>query len=229
MSGSKKDLLLYGFNREPKVRRFLFSILLSFLYFLLIGIPLLLGYMVRIIKHRTSEDVDINQPPMFNPIRGLAKDGLVVVGYAVTMIGVPGMGIFTINWAADNFVSQGQDIAVIDALIINSSLATLLALVVAGTFLLPSMIIRFVDTESWKEGFNLSALSSIIYSLGYIKLYVEFMIISMVAGYITGFMLQSIILAPLGALVWYIYIVIIGVLISNFARSSEEKEEKEEE
>lgn len=217
MELNRGQFFLYGFNREPKVRRFIYSVLMSALYFLAIGIPLLLGYMIRVVSNR-SEGKNIESPPEFRPLLPLFKQGLVVVTYALIMIGIPSSIITGVNFAVDRFIGSSDQIGLATAVGINVSLAVTFLILVLGTFLFIPMMIRYVRNGNWKSGYKIGDLSSIVYSKKYILLYVKFMIFSILAGYITVTLFQTVLLAPIGGISWFIYMTGIGVMIGDFMR-----------
>lgn len=221
------NLLSYGFKREPKIRRFLFSLILSSLYFILIGIPLLLGYMFRIADSR-SRDENIQQPPKFRPLLPLFKNGMVVVLYAVTMIGIPSLIIAGINYGVGEFIQTSDQIQLTTAVAINATLATMLAVLILNTILFLPMIGRYSKVGSWKSGYKITKLFSMIYSKEYIFTYLKFMTMSVLAGYITSFLIQSFIFAPIGAILWYVYISGIGVILGDFIRHDSKAQKQRE-
>ena len=218
MKHNRGQFLIYGFDREPKVRRFLYSVLISTIYFLAIGIPLLLGYMIRIVENR-SEGENIEKPPRFNPILPMIKKGSVTISYALVMMGVPISTILIINFAFNTFVTSSSQITLAVAIIVNVSLATSFVILVLGTFLFIPMIISYVREDTWRSGYTIEDLSSVIYTRKYTVLYAKFMLFSILAGYLTVNLIQSVILAPVGAISWFVYINGIGIMIGDFMRN----------
>lgn len=218
MESNRGHFFVYGFNREPKVRRFIYSVLMSAMYFLAIGIPLLLGYMTRIVSNR-SEGRNINSPPEFRPLLPLVKQGLVVVLYALIMIGIPSSIITGVNFAVDRLIGSSDQIGLATAVGINVTLAVTFLILILGTFLFIPMIIGYVRDGKWNSGYKIRNLSSIVYSKDYILLYIKFMIFSIVSGYITVTLVQTVVLAPIGGISWFIYMTGIGVMVGDFMRN----------
>lgn len=184
--------------------------------------------MFKIVESRSQGD-NIEQPPRFRPLLPLLKNGMVVVFYALTMIGIPSSIIAGVNYGVSEFVQTSSQIPLATAVAINTTLATMLLIVILGTVLFLPMVGRYSKVGNWKSGYNLSELFSMIYSKKYMITYIKFMVMSILAGYITSLLIQSFIFAPVGAILWYIYISGIGVIVGDFVRYESKTQQQKEE
>lgn len=219
MISTYKKTILYGFNREPKVRRFLYSCLLSLSYFLVVGIPLLLGYMVKIVRKRgTGENKDV--PPRFRPLSQLYVDGFYSIFFALVSTGLPTILLGICLQVLEVSITEDTEIDVIVIGVINGLLASLLLMVILGSYLFIAMILLYAKNDDWMSSLNISLLTSQTLNRSYLKLYIKFITISLVFGYLCLSLLSSWFLAPLGFITWFIYIVVSAIIIGDFYRDN---------
>lgn len=218
MIKTKIKALKYGYNREPKVRNFIYSIILSLSYFLIIGVPILLGYFVRIIRKRYNNK-NIDEPPKFRPITQLVRDGIITISYALYSFGIPVIALFITNSYVSNSISNG-DLGTFEAVGVNSFLSIIYIIVSIGIFVFPSMVMKYVVTDKWKSGYNLLELRSIVLTKSYFFMYSKFILVSVVVAGLSLLTLQTLILIPLGAVIWYTYITVTGAIFGDYIRST---------
>lgn len=203
----KKSLrydLTYGFKREPKVRNLISSIFYTSLYFVGIGIPLLFGYSIKIVRNM-ARDENIDYPPSYSPYKKLYRDGFVVMFYAFLFVGLPSTGLILSNQILlENILSGTPSVNV--AVGLNILLVLLLLSTVAGTYILPSVMIMYAVRSDLFGSISLSHLMKTMYSRKYLKMYIKFILISIVMGVVARLFISSVVLLPVGILLWYMYI-----------------------
>lgn len=222
MNGSFRSMITYGFNREPKIRNFIYSFILSLLYFVGVGVPILFGYMIRIAK-RISNGDNTSIPPSYRPIKPLIIDGFIVLIYAIILIGIPSFGVISTEFLIQNYVEAGG-LSTTEAGILNGLVLGLFISIIVGTFLLPSMLFASIMSRKWYGGFELRLTGEIIYRKSYIKLYLKFIFISFIMGLITRLLFVPIITIPLSIINWFVYITIIGQLFGYYIARLKQKD-----
>lgn len=222
MDGSLSQKVTYGFNREPKIRNFLYSFLISSLYFFGIGIPVLFGYMMKIAR-RISEGQNKTTPPSYEPLKPLIIDGFVVLVYAIILIGLPSFGVISTETLVQENITQGS-LSTTDAAILNGLVLGLFILMIGGTFLFPAMLFAFLISGEWYYGFELRLTGKILYRRSYIALYIKFIFISFLVGFLSRILFIPVITAPLSIILWFVYITLIGQMFGYEILELKEKD-----
>ena len=222
MEKNEGSILKYGFRKEPKIRRFMYSMLMVLLYFFGIGIPFVLGYILKITK-RISNEKNINQAPNYRPIKPLMKNGLIVGFYVTLLLAIPALGVTLTDYLVNSYVTFGS-LDTFDIAIVNGVAAGLLVAFVCGTYLLPVTICAVAVDDRWISGLDFKSMSNIVYSRSYLKLYLKFMLISLIIGILVWICVTLIVLIPLALVLWFVYITTLGQLFGHYARKIKEKD-----
>lgn len=216
------SVMKYGFQKEPKIRRFMYSMVMVLLYFFGVGIPFSLGYMMKITR-RIANGKNIDQPPNYRPIKPLVKDGLVVGFYITILLAIPSIGVTVTDHIVTSYVSFGS-LNPTEIAVINGVAAGLLVAFVCGTYLLPVTICAVAVNNEWASGLDFSYLGQIIYSKSYLRMYLKFVMISMLMGVLVWIAVTLIVTIPLALVLWFIYIATIGQLFGYYAMEIKQKD-----
>lgn len=209
-----KKRVLYGFNREPKVRHSLYGVLITSLYLLLVGIPLYFGYMMKIIRQRANGD-NLESPPKYRPLVPLMKDGGRVILLGLTSAGLPLLGTAIISRLLSRPESQFTNTEIG---ILSSILGILLIIGVIGSYIFLILLASYSISGDWKKCYNISLFKSIGLSRSYLKLYLKFMSVSLVAGLLANLMVSlTVILLIPSTVVLFLYMTTVASLIGDFA------------
>jgi len=207
-----RDSIEYAFQREPKVRHILNGSVIGFLALVLIGLPLYLGYLTRIIQKRANGCTE--SPPGYRPLIPLVKQGTVTLGIALSLIGIPLSGISTLNYLFDttNTTLVTWEIAVVVAI-----LGVLIIYATITAYLTPAAIITYSVTGSWKKAYERQHLQTLVFTREYLKVFLIFVLISAIVGLIAQLLVSAVVGLPLAAFVWFIYICATGFFFGDFA------------
>lgn len=222
MDKSWSSVIKYGFNKEPKIRRFMYSMVMVLLYFFGVGIPFVLGYMMKITR-RIANGENIDHPPNYRPIKPLIKNGLVVGFYITILLAIPSIGVTVTDHIVSSYISFGS-LSPAEIAIINGVAAGLLVAFVCGTYLLPVTICAVAVNNKWASGLDFSSMGQIVYTRSYLKMYLKFVVISMLMGVLVWIAVTLIITIPLALVLWFIYITTIGQLFGYYAMEIKQKD-----
>lgn len=222
MDKSWSSFLKYGFEKEPKVRRFIYSMIVILLYFFGVGIPFVLGYMLKITR-RISDGENLVHPPNFRPVRPLIKDGFVVGFYITILLAVPSIGVALIDYIVSSYVGLGS-LNPTETALINGVAAGLFVAFVCGTYLLPVTICAVAVNKTWDTGVDFKSMGRIIYTRGYLKMYLKFMSVSMLIGLLAWIAVTLVLTIPLALVIWFIYITTISQIFGYYAAGINQKD-----
>lgn len=207
---------MYGFNREPKVRRAVYSFLIVCSYFVIVGIPIYVGYLVKVIKSRAYTD-DQNIPPTYRPFKQLFKLGSIFISYIIPTVGIPLIGTFLVTRVVNMFLVESSEISTTAAALINGVLVALFIISIIGSYLVIGMISVYITEDAWIKGLYLNLVSKRVLTKKYLALYLKFVILSLISGYIVSLCFSIVILAPLGIIIWFIYTMTVAMIIGDFS------------
>lgn len=216
------SVLKYGFQKEPKIRRFMYSMVMVLLYFFGVGIPFVLGYILKITK-KISNGENIEEPPNYRPIKPLVKNGFIVGFYATLLLAIPSIGVTLTDYLVNSYVSFGS-LNPTEIAIVNGVASGLLVTFICGTYLLPVTICAVAIDDKWISGLDFKLMSKIVYSKSYLKLYAKFILISLIIGVLVWISVTLIVTIPLALVLWFIYITTLGQLFGHYARMIKEKD-----
>ncbi len=187
----------------------------SVLFFTIIGLIPLLGYMISVSQERITKGVNSN-PPNYESILVLTQKGIIsfiIVGVTLIPSGI----IYILMPILINIIDVESSTILAFILILIALLGILFSL--TGLYLFSAMLFAYsrysVDDE-------LSALDAVLYTLfqiclskTYIKSFVFIIVLSLLFGLITEVFFLSIILAPLASIVALIYFTSMGYIIGS--------------
>lgn len=215
--------ITYVFDREPKVRRFVYGLSIGLSFLLAFGIPILLGYISRIVgKIYESSSSSSTTPPDYKPFGELIKDGLSTTILALLSFGLPTSGILFLN----NLISTTSisDVTIQEIWIIAISSGTLSFMSALGMFIFPSLLIHYsITEETWWDTFRISNINTMVVSVGYLIALVKFFLYSSVFGILSLIITNSVIFLPVSALLVFMYGGITGKLLGDYAVDNREK------
>lgn len=212
-----KEIINYGFNREPKIRRAIYSFLIVCSYFIIIGIPIYVGYLVKVMKSRAYED-NQNTPPAYRPFKQLFKLGSILISYVLPTVGVPVVATFVVTRVIDMSLVESTEISTAAAALINGVLASLFIIAIIGSYLVIGMISVYITEDEWIKGLYLNLVSQRVLTREYLFLYIKFVILSLVSGYVVSFCFSVVLLAPIGIFVWFVYTITVAMMIGDFSK-----------
>jgi len=198
-------------RRIPIIMYFIGSVL----FFSIIGLIPLFGYMVSVSQERIKKGVNSN-PPNFDSILTLTQKGIVgllIVGITLIPSGIiyvlMPILIEIIDIESSNFLAF--------VLILISIIGIMFSLI--GLYLFSAMLFAY---SRYSVDNNLSAADSILYTLfqiclskKYVKSFVFIVVLSLLFGFITEILFLSIILAPLASVVALMYFTSLGYIIGS--------------
>jgi hypothetical protein len=211
------EKVTYVFNREPKFRRLLYGSLVGFLFMIAVGIPLLLGYMSRIISEVHNKDSVV--PPTYKPLRDLVVRGANILILAILTFGVPISGVSLINRIINSTYLGTVSTQEIGILIVSSGSLTLMSAL--GLYVFPSLMIHYsINRDSWLNSYRLSNVRDSIVSSSYFVLMIKFVAYSSIFGTISIIATNAVIFTPLAAVGVFTYGGIVARLFGEFARKN---------
>lgn len=211
----------YVFNREPKVRHFIYGLFVGFSFLLAFGVPILLGYMSRIID-KTYENSGSSTAPKYKPLKKLVKDGGNVVILAVLSFGLPVAGIAFLN----NLINSTNisEVSLQEIWILAISSGGLVIMSILGMFIFPALLIHYSTANgTWWDTYRLSNIRSMIVSIGYLVALIKFLVYSLVFGSLSLLITNSVILLPISGILMFAYGGTAGKLFGDYAANNKER------
>lgn len=211
------ERVTYVFDREPKVRHFLYGTLVGFLFMIAVGIPLLLGYMSRIISEVHNKDSVV--PPTYKPLRDLIVRGVNVLILALLTFGVPISGVALINRIVSSTDLGTVSTQEVGILIVSSGGLTIIS--VLGLYVFPSLMIHYsINRDSWWSSYRFSNIRGSIVSSSYFVSIIKFVFYSSIFGAISIIATNAVIFIPLAAVAVFAYGGTVARLFGEFARKN---------
>lgn len=209
------------FDREPKVRHFIYGLLVGFSFLLAFGIPILLGYMSRIIS-KTYADSSSATAPNYKPLKNLLKDGGNVVILAVLSFGLPVAGIAFLNNLIDS--TNISEVSLQEIWILAISSGGLAIMSILGIFIFPAFLIHYsVVKGTWWDTYRLSNIKTMIVSVSYLVTLLKFLLYSLAFGGLSLLTTNSVILLPISALLMFAYGGTTGKLFGDYAANNKKR------
>lgn len=208
-----RDSVEYTFQREPLVRHVMSGSFIAFLQLLIIGTPLYLGYFTRIVNDKVKGDGD--EPPGFQPILPLIKDGVVSLLIGLSLIGIPFSALYALELFV-GFTSVALSYEELGVLIVALSLLSIL--LITAAYITPACLCLYARTKNPKSAYEISEIRRFVLSRNYLRAYVYFVIISIVAGLAAQSLVSTVIGLPLAAVVWFVYICAAGYIFGTTTR-----------
>lgn len=202
--------ITYGFSREPKVRNFIYGMVLVISYFLILGIPLIFGYTLKIGRKIYHQD-GVKEPPKFRPLYGLAKNGGSIIVIAIFTILFPVSLSLAGEFVSDEFLGSNGILSLIVTLF--PLLITLL-----GSYIFTVMLSELTRKDSLREVTDVHQIYKSSRKKSQISFYFKFLSISTVMLLITYSLISTVFLFPLGIVVWYIYFSLVGQMLGTVAQ-----------
>lgn len=215
------ERVTYVFDKEPKVRHFIYGLLVGFSFLLAFGVPILLGYMSRIIneEYENSESTTV---PNYRPFKNLVKDGGNVVILALLSFGLPVSGIAFLN----NLINSTNisEVSLQEIWILAISSGSLAIMSILGIFVFPAFLIHYsVVKGTWRNTYALSNIKTMIVSVSYLVTLLKFLLYSSAFGTLSLLTTNSVILLPISGLLMFAYGGTIGKLFGDYATNNQKR------
>lgn len=200
--------ITYAFEREPKVRNFLYSMCLILSYLLVIGIPIMFGYTIKIAQSKYNRQ---EEPPSFRPLYDLMVKGLSLLGIGILFLIIPASLSFIGEFISTTYFPNQDSVP-----LILTSLPLLLT--VFGSYIFTISICELTRKDSFRESIRIDNIYRNLKQRSSIVFYFKFLIVSTIMILVTYGLILSVYLFPVGLVFWYIYFSIVGQMIGIQAR-----------
>lgn len=203
----------YALRPKPLTRYLTYGALMASAQLTIVGIPLVFGYLIRVIK--TLDEGDETDPPSFSPVDGLIYDGAMALLAIGVFIGIPASIVLTLQNPIANIVtSPTQQTAVL----ISQVIGTLVLII--SSFMMPASLILYARHGTVSDALNFSDVLSVSLSQSYFGAWFRFLLLTVPIGLLVSGLSQLVFTVPIAFIFNFLVYVLFGYFFGQASRIS---------
>lgn len=209
-----KESIQYSLRPTPLIRYLFYGTVLALSQMIVIGLPLLIGYVIRTLRESIENDTE--RPPSFQELGILAYDGIIGTAILICYVVVPALAVLVLQNAPLDLILESR---FVPTLVLLLQLLTIIVSIML-TFLFPAALLTFVKTDSVQSVFQFENLRTQL-SISYVWGWISFLIVSTLLGILINGFANLLLTIPLGFTLNFITYVCFGYIFSRQTADTE--------